>query len=311
MRKNPVEFRTTRDTQAKEIADPRAKSAYVPGTQRRLIAAGLTTAPNAIVRFYLPDAQGVFALRDARGKFDYTPFLPEAGVFKILVDAQYAGDNKLTPLGLWHRFFQGFGQGSGFLARARPRKGEARTPRYILLIGDDPVPRSALPPEHTWPAPPYENPHWSPSFTLQPYTAWFRQYGPYIASESRVEARAMAMAFPGGIVYALRTAGPLYRGRNREALLAEPRPPPDLRESFRKVVERIQIEDTNRVRAWIDSLARAGVVATTGGDTAEALEDAGETRVDTPGGLPDVVEYLKPHRFLYDPPLSSERSGWI
>ena len=297
MRKNPVEFRTTRDTQAKEIADPSAKSAYVPGTQRRLIAAGLTTAPNAIVRFYLPDAQGVFALRDAEGKFDYTPFLPEAGILKILVDGQYAGDNKLTPLGLWHRFFQGF----EYAARVRPKEGEARIPRFIHLLGLH-IDKSDLPPEHAW----ARN-----GVDLQPYTAWSRRHGPYFSGESEVEARAMAMAFPGGIVYALRTPGELYTGRDREALLAAPKPPPELKESFRKVVERIQIEDTNRVRAWIDSLARAGVVATTGGDTAEALYTSGQRRPRVPGGLPNVVAYLKKRRFLYDPHLPAAHQWWI
>ena len=307
MRKNPVEFRTTRDTQAKEIEDLRARSAYVPGTQRRLVAAGLTTAPNAIVRFYLPDAKGVFALRDAQGKLDYTPFLPEAGILKILVDAEYPQENKLTPLGLWHRFFQGFAN----IARVRPEEGEARIPRFFRLFGAGRVDASVLPPEHTWPRPPRDQPFLSPMFSLQPYTKWFRQYGPYSETESQIEARAMAMALPGGIVYALKAPGLMYEGRDREALLAEPRPPPELQESFRKVVERIQTEDTNRVRAWVDSLARAGVVAVTGHDTRDFLESIGETRRAVPGGLPGVMVYLKPHRFLYDPPLSSERSGWI
>lgn len=298
MRKNPVEFRTTRDTQAKEIADPRAKSAYVPGTQRRLIAAGLTTAPNAIVRFYLPDAQGVFALRDAEGKFDYTPFLPEAGILKILVDARYPQENKLTPLGLWHRFFQGF----EYAARVRPKKGEARIPRFLRLIGDEGTPGSILPPEHKWA---------QDGFVLQPYTAWYRKHGPYFPEESMVEARAMAMAFPGGIVYALKAPGELYTYRDREALLAEPKPPPELKESFRRVVERIQTEDTNRVRAWIDSLARAGVVATTGGDTAESLSIIDKKRPRVPGGLPNVVSYLRPRRFLHDPQRSGARVRWI
>ena len=112
-------------------------------------------------------------------------------------------------------------------------------------------------------------------------------------------------------MYTLRNPSPTYTGADREGLLSEPRPPSELKESFRRVVERIQAEDTKRVRAWVDSLARAGVVTTTSGDVKEILVMMGSPRPDVPGSLPYVEAQLKPYRFLYDPWLSAERSGWI
>lgn len=235
-RNNPYEYLIPEGMTAKTAGA--AKHAIVPGARRRLQRAGDVILPEGVVRFVFPEAGGRFRQQDIQ---------PEAGVLKVLIDIGVSGPDKLTPMGLWHRFFQSHSE----LAHALPSKRRAlRRPGIAVSISD--VEIAKLTGGYDFP---------------QPRTRWWRAGNKYLGSEDLYDAMAMAMAFPGGIVYGVRPTG-----FGPDALDAEH--PPAVKAKLREYLRPIEQRDTDRVRRWVGEQARRGVVTLTSYDLLLGNNDA-------------------------------------
>jgi hypothetical protein len=105
MRSNPVRFYIPPKVTAKQVP-VNVKPVFSQGGRSRLMRAGDVTTPEANV------------LPDTVGDFDRDQIQPQPDVLKILIDIRNTGPDRLTPLGLWHRFFQSHAE----LASALPAK---------------------------------------------------------------------------------------------------------------------------------------------------------------------------------------------
>lgn len=258
MRRNPVEFVVSGGAHARDFAvNHPVKPAHTPGVQTRLIRAGETTTPGFIARFYLSDAKGQFAFRNAKGDFDFRPFMPERGVLKVLVDAGATyNQDRFTPLGLWHRFFQS----AAVLARVdRPKaykqkrfsfRDERYEPEQLPFVHAGRRFGVLFDHEHGEGAARAAGHQWADDLEVVPWTAWLRAGNLYRGREGAYDAMGMAMTFPGGIVYGL-----------------SPRSGTDAqRAAIRPVIEAWQREDTQRVRDWVRARAAEGCVTSTSTD---------------------------------------------
>lgn len=228
-RTNPVRFHVPPDVTAKHVPI-NVKPVFSLGGRSRLMRAGEVTTPKTDVLFILPDANG---------DFDQAQIQPQRGVLKILIDTRNTGPDKLTPLGLWHRFFQSHAE----IASAVPAKERhSRLPGIsgpVSLPVQDEVGRII-------------GSRWG--VNVSPRTRWWRKSNKeYLGSEALFDSMAMAMAFPGGIVYGVRPV----QGSSH---------PPDVLMQLRSFLAPIEKKDTEVVRQWVAKQSRRGAVYFTSGD---------------------------------------------
>lgn len=227
--RNPAEFVAPRVD--RRVLDNRVRPLYAPAVQRRVVANSQVTLPDAVVRFFLPDAEGAY---------DPSALVPEAGILKVIVDARNLGPDRLTRLGLWHRFFQSYHE----YRALRPARFGSMRPALAGLS-----PKAANQAAQIL-GEPY-------AVTVSPRTAWWRASPrDYLGLEAHFDAMGMALAFPKGIVYAVRP-------RNGVAH------PPEVREALRALLRPYEVSDTARVRAWVSKATQRGVVTMTSHDLAD------------------------------------------
>jgi hypothetical protein len=181
---------------------------------------------------------------------------PERGVVKILVDTHQQGPDKLTPLGLWHRFFQGWQNGSLLLATAealpQSRRLRGGFPSAVTgtYVGSD---LRALFKEHGVPTP-----------AVEPATRFWRSGYNYMGSEADFDAQGMAMAFPKGITYgaaaSTRTFSPNEYRRTYGKKVQRQRWPEEIRVPLRKILDSRAASDTEAIRSWFEEIAPYGPV---------------------------------------------------
>lgn len=235
-RNNPYEYLIPEGVTPKTAGA--AKHVIVPGARRRLQRAGDIILPEGIVRFILAKPDGRFSPQDIQ---------PEEGIFKVLVDATVTGQDKLTPLGLWHRTFQGYHE----MAAVHParRRWQYGLPPLSSVPGSEI--RSIIGVDRT----PY------------PRTRYWRTGRDYGGREHMFDAMAMAMTFPGGIVYGVRPKHHWQSDPQGEH-------PPDQKAALRKLLRPYEVHDTKTVRKWAAERARRGVVTITSGEgREEEIED--------------------------------------
>jgi superoxide dismutase, Fe-Mn family len=253
-RRNPVTFHGP-DVDPNSIS-ARVRHPYLKSTQNFLHKSSLVTLPDVDVRFYLPHPPG----HPEAGSFAGQDIQPEVGVVKILLDPVASGQDKLTPLGIWHRFFQGNNNRPFLLTSAvgeqtkRGRRARIEHPpgsTAELFHG------TQLDAILGW-----RRPH------AEPATAWWRKGNAYVGSEGEFDAQAMAVTFPQGIVYGVapppardtttrkgRAAYEAYLARCSDNCFT-----PDKKEAVRPLLRKAAEYDTRGVRLWFEEIAPYGPV---------------------------------------------------